>query len=119
VLHALVDAILGAAAMGDIGCHFPPTDPKWRNAASIQFLRFAVERVREQGWQLVHLDIAVIAEKPRIMPKAEAIRERIATEIGITIDRVSIKATTNEGMGFVGRKEGIACHAVATLSRMA
>ena len=117
ILHALVDAILGAAALGDIGCHFPPSDPKWHNAASIQFLQFAVDQIRDRGWQVVHLDMAVIAEQPKIMPQADAIRAHIATAIGVTLDRVSIKATTNEGMGFVGRREGIACHAVATLSR--
>jgi 2-C-methyl-D-erythritol 4-phosphate cytidylyltransferase/2-C-methyl-D-erythritol 2,4-cyclodiphosphate synthase len=118
VLHAVVDAILGAAALGDIGWHFPPTDPRWHNAPSIKFLDFAVDQVRQQGWKIVHLDIAVIAEVPKIMPRAGEIRAAIADSAAVTLDRVSIKATTNEGMGFVGRREGIACHAVATLSRL-
>ncbi len=118
ILHAVVDAILGAAALGDIGWHFPPSDPRWYNAPSIKFLDFAVNQVRQIGWQIVHLDIAVIAEAPKIMPRSGEIRTLIAETAGVSLDRVSIKATTNEGMGFVGRKEGIACHAVATLSRL-
>jgi 2-C-methyl-D-erythritol 4-phosphate cytidylyltransferase/2-C-methyl-D-erythritol 2,4-cyclodiphosphate synthase len=117
VLHAVVDALLGAAALGDIGMHFPPSDPKWHNAPSIKFLDFAVNEIRRLNWRIVHLDIAVIAESPKIMPRAIEIRTTIAEAAGITLDRVSIKATTNERMGFVGRGEGIACHAVATISR--
>jgi 2-C-methyl-D-erythritol 4-phosphate cytidylyltransferase/2-C-methyl-D-erythritol 2,4-cyclodiphosphate synthase len=118
ILHASVDAILGAAALGDIGWHFPPTDPRWYNAPSQKFLDFAVNQVRRLGWQIVHLDIAVIAEAPKIMPRSGEIRTLIAETAGVSLDRVSIKATTNEGMGFVGRREGIACHAVATISRL-
>lgn len=117
VLHAVVDALLGAAALGDIGMHFPPSDPKWHNAPSIKFLDFAVNEIRRLNWRIVHLDIAVIAESPKIMPRAIEIRTTIAEAAGITLDRVSIKATTNERMGFVGRGEGIACHAVATIAR--
>lgn len=117
VLHAVVDALLGAGALGDIGCHFPPSDPKWHNAASIKFLEFAASQVRRQNWRIVHLDIAVIAESPKIMPRSGEIRTVIAEALELSLDRVSIKATTNERMGFVGRGEGIACHAVATIAR--
>jgi len=114
-LHALVDAILGALAEGDIGVHFPPSDPQWRGAASEQFLRFAIERVQARGGMIAHLDVTVICEAPRIGPHRDAIRERIAAIAGVSLDRVAVKATTSEKLGFIGRGEGIAALATATV----
>jgi 2-C-methyl-D-erythritol 4-phosphate cytidylyltransferase / 2-C-methyl-D-erythritol 2,4-cyclodiphosphate synthase len=114
-LHALVDAILGALAEGDIGAHFPPSDPQWRGAASEKFLRFAVERVQARGGMIAHLDVTVICEAPRIGPYRDAIRERMAAIAGISLDRVAVKATTSEKLGFIGRGEGIAALATATI----
>jgi 2-C-methyl-D-erythritol 4-phosphate cytidylyltransferase/2-C-methyl-D-erythritol 2,4-cyclodiphosphate synthase len=114
-LHALVDAILGALADGDIGVHFPPSDPQWRGAPSEKFLRFAVERVQARGGMIAHLDVTVICEAPRIGPYRDAMRERIAAIAGISPDRVAVKATTSEKLGFIGRGEGIAALATATI----
>ena len=114
-LHALVDAILGALADGDIGVHFPPSDPQWRGAASERFLRFAVERVQARGGMIAHLDVTVISEAPRVGPHRDAIRERIASIASVSLDRVAVKATTSEKLGFIGRGEGIAALATATL----
>ncbi|HEY2185758.1 MAG TPA: bifunctional 2-C-methyl-D-erythritol 4-phosphate cytidylyltransferase/2-C-methyl-D-erythritol 2,4-cyclodiphosphate synthase [Xanthobacteraceae bacterium] len=115
VLHALVDAILGALADGDIGVHFPPTDPQWRGASSDQFLTFAVERVRARGGRVAHLDATIVCETPRIGPHRDAMRTRIAELAGIPLERVGLKATTSEKMGFTGRGEGMAAFAVATV----
>ncbi len=115
VLHALVDAILGALADGDIGVHFPPTDPQWRGAASDQFLAFAVERVRARGGRIAHLDVTIVCEAPRIGPHRDAMRARIAEIAGIATERVGVKATTSEKMGFTGRGEGLAAFANATV----
>jgi 2-C-methyl-D-erythritol 4-phosphate cytidylyltransferase/2-C-methyl-D-erythritol 2,4-cyclodiphosphate synthase len=114
-LHALVDAVLGALAEGDIGAHFPPSDPKWRGVASDKFLAFAVERVRARGGRIAHLDVTIICEAPRIAAHRDAMRERIAAIAGISANRVAIKATTNEKLGFIGRAEGIAAIATATI----
>ncbi len=115
VLHALVDAILGALSDGDIGVHFPPNDPQWRGASSDRFFTFAVERVRARGGRIAHLDITVVCEAPRIGPHREAMRARIAKLAGLPIARVAIKATTSEKMGFTGRGEGMAAFANATV----
>ena len=115
VVHALVDAILGAMADGDIGVHFPPTDPRWRGASSDRFLAFAVERVRDRGGRIAHLDITVVCEAPRIGPHRDAMRARIAELAGVAPGRVAVKATTSEKMGFTGRGEGMAAFATATL----
>jgi 2-C-methyl-D-erythritol 4-phosphate cytidylyltransferase/2-C-methyl-D-erythritol 2,4-cyclodiphosphate synthase len=114
-LHALVDAILGALADGDIGAHFPPTDPQWRGTPSAKFLAFAIERVQQRGGRIAHLDITIICEAPRIGPYRDAMRMRIAEIAGIDVDRVAVKATTNEKLGFIGRREGIAAMATATI----
>lgn len=114
-LHALVDAILGALAEGDIGQHFPPSDPQWRGAASEKFLQFAVNRVQARGGMIAHLDVTVICEAPRIGPHRDAIRARIAAIAGLSLDRVAVKATTSEKLGFIGRGEGIAALATATV----
>ncbi|HWJ71822.1 MAG TPA: bifunctional 2-C-methyl-D-erythritol 4-phosphate cytidylyltransferase/2-C-methyl-D-erythritol 2,4-cyclodiphosphate synthase [Kaistia sp.] len=114
-LHALTDALLGALADGDIGSHFPPSDPQWRGASSDRFLAYAVERVHQRGGTVVHLDLAIVAEAPKIGPHRDAMRARIAEIAGVSIDRVGVKATTNEKLGFVGRGEGIAAIATATI----
>jgi 2-C-methyl-D-erythritol 4-phosphate cytidylyltransferase/2-C-methyl-D-erythritol 2,4-cyclodiphosphate synthase len=115
ILHALVDAILGALADGDIGVHFPPSDPQWRGASSDRFLAFAVERVRQRGGAIAHLDATVVCEAPRIGPHREAIRKRIAEIAGLSLDRVGLKATTSEKRGFTGRGEGLTASATATI----
>jgi 2-C-methyl-D-erythritol 4-phosphate cytidylyltransferase/2-C-methyl-D-erythritol 2,4-cyclodiphosphate synthase len=115
VLHSLVDAILGALSDGDIGVHFPPSDPKWRGASSDQFLTFAVERLRARGGLIAHLDITVVCEAPRVGPHRDAMRARIAEIAGVSLNRVAIKATTSEKLGFTGRGEGIVAFATATV----
>jgi 2-C-methyl-D-erythritol 4-phosphate cytidylyltransferase / 2-C-methyl-D-erythritol 2,4-cyclodiphosphate synthase len=115
VLHSLVDAILGALAEGDIGVHFPPSDPQWRGASSDRFLAFAVDRVRARGGLIAHLDITVVCEAPRVGPHRDAMRARIAEIAGLSPERVAIKATTSEKMGFTGRGEGIVAFATATV----
>jgi len=115
VLHALVDAILGALSEGDIGVHFPPTEAQWRGASSDRFLAFAVERVRARGGRIAHLDITVVCESPRIGPHRDAMRARVAELAGLPLERVAVKATTSEKMGFTGRGEGMAAFANATV----
>jgi 2-C-methyl-D-erythritol 4-phosphate cytidylyltransferase / 2-C-methyl-D-erythritol 2,4-cyclodiphosphate synthase len=115
VLHALVDAVLGALAEGDIGEHFPPTEPQWRNASSERFLAFACERVRARGGMIGNLDVTIVCESPRIAPHRDAMRARIAAIAGISSNRVAVKATTSERLGFAGRGEGIFAMATATL----
>jgi 2-C-methyl-D-erythritol 4-phosphate cytidylyltransferase/2-C-methyl-D-erythritol 2,4-cyclodiphosphate synthase len=115
VLHALTDAVLGAIGSGDIGFHFPPSDPKWKGAASDQFLAHAVELVKEKGGLIAHLDATVICEAPKIGPNREAMRQSIARITGLALERVSVKATTTEKLGFTGRQEGIAALASATV----
>ena len=115
VLHALVDAILGALADGDIGKHFPPSDPRWRGASSDQFLKFAAERVTKRGGRISHLDVTIVCEAPRIGPHRDAMRQRIAHIAEIAVERVAVKATTSEKLGFTGRGEGIAAMATATV----
>ena len=115
-LHALCDAIFGALADGDIGAHFPPSDPQWQNADSTIFLDFATKRVLARGGRIMNLDLTFICETPKIGPHRDAIRSRIAEICGISIDRVSVKATTSEGLGFTGRGEGIAAQASASIT---
>jgi 2-C-methyl-D-erythritol 4-phosphate cytidylyltransferase/2-C-methyl-D-erythritol 2,4-cyclodiphosphate synthase len=114
-LHALTDAILGAIGEGDIGTHFPPSDPQWRGAASAQFLAFAAERVRVRGGRIDHLDLTIVCEAPKIGPHRDAIRGNIARLAGIDASRVAVKATTSEKLGFTGRSEGIVAYATATV----
>jgi 2-C-methyl-D-erythritol 4-phosphate cytidylyltransferase / 2-C-methyl-D-erythritol 2,4-cyclodiphosphate synthase len=115
VLHALVDALLGALADGDIGSHFPPNDPQWRGASSDRFLAFACERVRSRSGLIAHLDATVVCETPRVGPHRDAMRARIAAIAAIPAERVAIKATTSEKLGFTGRGEGIVAMATATV----
>ena len=111
-LHAVTDAILGACAMGDIGDHFPPSDPRWKDASSDRFLDHAVKLA---GREIVNIDLTIVCERPKIKPHREAMRARIAEICGVGMDRVSVKATTTEGLGFEGRGEGISAHAVVLL----
>lgn len=114
-LHAITDALLGAVAAGDIGSHFPPSDPQWKGAESSVFLDKAVALVKEQGGRITNIDLTLICEAPKIGPHREAMQARVAEICGLMADRVSIKATTTEGLGFTGRKEGIAAQAMATV----
>ncbi len=114
-LHALTDALFGAAGLGDIGDWFPPGDPQWRGADSGLFVTRAVQAIAERGGRVVNVDITIVGEQPRVKPWREAMRARVAELIGLPLDRVSVKATTTEGMGFTGRQEGLAAQAIATL----
>jgi 2-C-methyl-D-erythritol 4-phosphate cytidylyltransferase/2-C-methyl-D-erythritol 2,4-cyclodiphosphate synthase len=114
-LHALTDAVLGAIADGDIGDHFPPTDPRWKGASSDQFLTHAVSRVAAQGGRILNADVTLICERPKIKPHRDAMRQRIADLLGLPVHRVSVKATTTEGMGFTGREEGLLAQAVVAV----
>ncbi|MFL5236348.1 MAG: 2-C-methyl-D-erythritol 2,4-cyclodiphosphate synthase, partial [Rhizomicrobium sp.] len=114
-LHALTDAVLGAMAEGDVGQHFPPSDDRWRGASSRIFLEHAAALVRNRGGAIVHCDITIICERPKLAEHREAMRASIGSILGLDISRVSIKATTTEGLGFTGRGEGLAAQAVATI----
>ena len=113
--HAIMDAMLGALALGDIGHYFPPTDPKWAGADSIMLLQQVQELIGIQGWRVNNLDSMVIAEAPKLKPHIKAMRDRLAQAMNLPIDCVSVKATTNEGMDAIGQKEAIAVHAVVLL----
>ncbi|HEY0114413.1 MAG TPA: 2-C-methyl-D-erythritol 2,4-cyclodiphosphate synthase, partial [Allosphingosinicella sp.] len=116
VLHALTDAILGAIGAGDIGDHFPPSDPQWRGAASSLFLEHARTLVEAQNGRIDHVDVTIVCEAPRIGPHRDGMRRRVAALLRLPFERVSIKATTTEKLGFTGRGEGIAAQAIATVS---
>ena len=113
--HAIIDALLGAAALGDIGRHFPDTDEEWRDADSIELLRTVVSRVAEAGYAVGNVDSVVVLQRPKLRPHIDAMRARLAEAMGVGAGQVSVKATTNEAMGFVGREEGCVAHAVALL----
>lgn len=117
LLHAIIDALLGAAGLGDIGQQFPPGDPRYRGISSLVLLECTAGLLRERGWTVVNLDSSAIAEQPRINPHVAAMRRAIAGALGIAEDAVGIKATTNEGLGFAGRQEGIAAFAVALVQK--
>lgn len=114
--HAVIDALLGAAALGDIGALFPDTDAAWKDADSIGLLRAVVGRVRDAGWTVGNVDATVVLQRPKLRPHIDAMRERLAGALGVGVGQVSVKATTGEGMGFVGAGEGAAAHAVALLT---
>ena len=113
VAHALIDALLGAAGAGDVGSHFPPTDDRWRDADSMDLLRRAITVLEGRNYQVVNVDVTVICETPRIGPHASAMRARLAELLNIGLDSVSVKGKSNEGMGWIGAREGLAVHAVA------
>lgn len=115
ILHALCDALLGAAGLGDIGMHFPDTDPQWRGADSRVFVRHVKKLLSERGYVVVNVDTTLLADAPRIGKFREAMRANIAADLDIDVSRVNIKATTSEGLGFIGRREGLACQAVALI----
>lgn len=117
LLHALCDALLGAAALGDIGQHFPDTDMRWKGADSKVLLLEVVRLIGQHGWKVGNVDLTLILERPKIMPHVPAMRATLAPLLGVDVDAVSIKATTNEKMGFVGREEGVAAHAVALINK--
>ena len=117
VVHALCDAMLGALALGDIGRHFPPSDPRWKDADSRDFLRHCNGLLRELGWVVGNCDITVVCERPKVATHADAMRANIASDLGIGLGAVSIKATTTEGLGFAGRGEGIAAQAACVVLR--
>jgi len=115
ILHAITDALLGAAGLGDIGEHFPPSDPQWKGADSSLFLAHAAALVRDKGGVIDHIDCTIVAEAPKVGPYRQAMRNRIAEIIGLSVEQVSVKATTTEGLGFTGRREGIAAQAIASI----
>jgi 2-C-methyl-D-erythritol 2,4-cyclodiphosphate synthase len=115
LLHALTDALLGAAGLGDIGQHFPDSDPRWKGAASVQFVRHAVELLTAHGWQVVNADLTLLGETPRVAAHRDAIRDSIAQALGVGSGVVNLKATTTEKLGFLGRAEGLAAQAVVLL----
>lgn len=117
VVHAITDALLGAAALGDIGKHFPNTDPRYLNISSLALLNHVAALLDSQGFALINVDATLILEQPKILPYVDLMRERIAAALGVQPERISLKATTGEEMGFVGRGEGAAAHAVATIVR--
>jgi len=117
LLHALCDALLGAAGLGDIGQHFPDSDPRWRGAPSSGFIEAAVSMLREHGWRVVNADLTLLAEAPRIGPHREAIRSCVAALLQVAPDAVNLKATTTERLGFVGREEGLAAQASVLIER--
>jgi 2-C-methyl-D-erythritol 2,4-cyclodiphosphate synthase len=118
MLHALCDALLGAMGLGDIGQHFPDSEPRWKGAESRLFLRRCSELMRERGWRLVNADLTVLAETPRLGGHRMQMRTNIAEALETSADRINVKATTCEGLGAIGRDEGLACHAVVLLARI-
>jgi 2-C-methyl-D-erythritol 2,4-cyclodiphosphate synthase len=117
IAHSLIDALLGGAGLGDIGSLFPPGEPEWEGASSLDLLRRAAAQVREAGWELVNADCVLIGEEPRIAPLREQMRERLAEAVGVGADRVNVRATTTDRLGFTGRSQGLAAQAVALLER--
>jgi 2-C-methyl-D-erythritol 2,4-cyclodiphosphate synthase len=117
VAHALIDALLGAAGLGDIGTLFPSGEPEWRGASSLDLLASAYERVRAAGWELVNADCVLVGEEPRVAPHRDEMRARLAAAVGAEAERIAVRATTTDGLGFTGRGEGLAAQAVALLRR--
>ena len=115
LLHAVSDALLGAAGLGDIGKHFPDTDPQYKGADSLKLLTIVAQRVREAGYRVSNIDVTMIAQRPKLRPHIEHMEKNIASAVGIDVSRVNVKATTEEKLGFTGTEEGMACHAVCLL----
>ena len=117
VIHAVVDALLGAAALGDIGQHFPSSDPRWKDQPSAVFLDYTRNLLQQHGWRVSNIDATVVAERPRLAPYIPAMRTHLAEHLHLALTQVSVKATTTDGLGFAGRQEGIACYAVALIEQ--
>lgn len=117
LIHAVVDALLGAAALGDIGSHFPSSDERWKNQPSSVFLDYTYSLLCQHLWQIGNIDATIVAERPKLAPYIEAMRLHLAEHLHLALDQVSVKATTTDGLGFTGREEGIACYAVASIER--
>ena len=117
VIHAVVDALLGAAALGDIGQHFPSSDPRWKDQPSAVFLDYTRDLLQQHGWRVSNIDATVVAEHPRLAPHIPAMRTHLAEHLHLDLTQVSVKATTTDGLGFSGRQEGIACYAVALIEQ--
>jgi 2-C-methyl-D-erythritol 2,4-cyclodiphosphate synthase len=117
VIHAVVDALLGASAQGDIGTHFPSNDPRWKDQPSLVFLDYTYNLLSRLGWTIGNVDVTIVAERPRMLPHIPAMRSHLAEHLHLSEGQVSVKATTTDGLGFAGRREGIACYAVALLER--
>ena len=115
--HAIMDALLGALSLGDIGKYFPPTDEKWKNADSLVLLSKVVELVKKQGWEITNIDSVIVAERPKFLPHIDSMKDNISKVIGLERDLIGIKATTNETLGPEGREEGISCHSVVLLEK--
>ena len=115
--HAIMDAILGSLSLGDIGKYFPPDDPKWKNADSLILLEQVIQLIDKKGWQIQNIDSVIVAERPKLKPYIDLMKEKISKKIGIDIDDVGVKATTNEKLGAEGREEGICCHAVVLMKK--
>ena len=118
VAHAIIDAILGAAAAGNVGSHFPPTDARWKGANSIDLLRRSTHLLHQRGWRVINVDVTVVCESPKIGPHVRAMCERLARAMSISSDYVSVKGKTDEGMGWIGERKGLAVHAVALVERV-
>ena len=117
VIHAVVDALLGASAQGDIGTHFPSSDPRWKDQPSAVFLDYTYELLGSLGWTISNIDATIVAERPKLAPHVAAMRTHLAEHLHLLEEQVSVKATTTDGLGFAGRREGIACYAVALIER--
>lgn len=117
VFHAVVDALLGAAALGDIGSYFPSSDERWKNRPSSVFLEYTRDLLQQQRWEISNIDATIVAERPQLAPHIAAMRAHLAEHLHLTLEQVSVKATTTDGLGFAGRREGIACYAVALIER--
>lgn len=117
VFHAVVDALLGAAALGDIGSYFPSSDDRWKNRPSSVFLEYTRDLLQQQRWDISNIDATIVAERPQLAPHIAAMRAHLAEHLHLTLEQVSVKATTTDGLGFAGRREGIACYAVALIER--
>jgi 2-C-methyl-D-erythritol 2,4-cyclodiphosphate synthase len=117
LIHAIVDALLGAAALGDIGSHFPSSDSRWKGAPSSAFLTYTRDLLAEQGWRVGNIDAVIVAERPKMAPHIPAMRAELARQLDIAVEQISVKATTTDGLGFTGREEGIGCSAVALIER--
>ena len=115
LLHAVSDALLGAAGLGDIGKHFPDTDPQYKGADSLKLLEIVAQRVKEAGYRISNIDVTMIAQRPKLRPHIEKMEANIASAVGVDVSRINVKATTEEKLGFTGREEGMACHAVCLL----